>query len=217
MNDSSEHITEVPYPQPKPSGNGEPAKELPLRVEYALKLEDYAALLHYVTKLSPHAWRQRRLVYALVPVGCFLIVLVGWGGQLAGDEEARWKAFVDLAVIFVIFLIFFPIGLLVKKYDTYRALQRMRHDPRLFGPTVMALAPEGVITSDSTGSGTRYWHAILEIVEHGEYLFFFAVEAETFILPLRAFAEEQSARAFIETARRYHAEARRFVKPEGPA
>jgi hypothetical protein len=87
----------------------------------------------------------------------------------------------------------------------------------LFEPTVMVLSAEHLTSTGLSSSVSIAWHAVREIVEHGEYIFFFTAETEALILPKRAFADHRLAQAFLDTARRYHAEGRRFVRTEGPA
>jgi hypothetical protein len=216
MSDFRDKITHaVPSPTREPTSDG-PHDESEMRVAFTLNLEDYAALLRYCTKLSPRARWRRRCRFA-VGLGVGLLFLGVWGG-LALAEEAAWGRVVgDLGSLLAVFLVLFPLFLLLQKYETYRALQALRRDPRSFEPTEMTLSAEHLVSAGCSSSLRLAWHALQEIVEHGECVFFFTAETEALILPRRAFADDQLAQAFIDTARRYQEEARRFVLPEGQA
>jgi hypothetical protein len=184
-------------------------------VEYTLNLRDYAALVRYHTKLSPRAWRQRqrRFVVGFVVGLLFLAV----GGQVFAEEETRRKALAGMGAFLLIFLVVLPFFLLLRKYETYRGIQALRRDLRLFEPTELILSAEELTSTGLSRSTSIRWHAIQDIVEHEDYVFLFTAETEALILPRRAFADDRQAQTFIDTARRYHAEARRFVRPEGQA
>jgi hypothetical protein len=215
MNSSSERITSVPGPPPILPGGGEPSREPRFRLEYTLDFQDYEALFHYTTRISPHVGRHRRWRYAAGFVGICLFVIMCWVTELNTEKKTLSRLIADVVTFLLILLFILALGLTLKKFQSYRALLALHNDPRLFGPTELTLAPEAIWTSDSCGSHTLHWHSILEIVEYGKHVFFFAAETETLILPTRVFPDDSQARDFTAAARRYHAEARCFVKPEG--
>jgi hypothetical protein len=187
-----------------------------MQAQYMPDRADHAALFCYVTKLSPAARRQRWRRFAIGLIGGLLLLGV-WAGPALAEEEGRASALANLGTFLIAFLSLLPLFLLLRKYETYSALQALCRDPRIFEPTRLTLSADHLTFTGLTTSVTILWHGVREIVERGEYVFFITAEREGQVLPKRAFADEWQFQEFLDTARRYHAEARRFVRPEGQA
>ncbi len=207
---------------PSPAANGPPAAppdEGTRQVQYALTEEDAAAFFRYDAKLSPRALRKAGVppwVWAV-----FLIVLLTVGVlirlMLPQPLEVSFFDWVVLALIVYyivrnLTLTFFGVRLTVRN-----SLRAARRNPRVFEPKTMTVAQEGLKVSGPSGDSCTRWHALTWIIEHGEHAFFYLTDKQALIVPRRAFADGRQFEDFVDTARRYHAEARRLVRPEGRA
>jgi hypothetical protein len=79
---------------------------------------------------------------------------------------------------------------------------------------ILEVSAEGLNVIGSWGTRLRRWHTVSRVVEHGDHAFFYLSRTEAVILPRRAFADDRELEELVDTARRYHEEARRFVRPE---
>jgi hypothetical protein len=216
MSDFQDKITSSIPPPAQAEISDSSGPEPVMQAHYTLDRADYAALFLYVTKLSPAARRQRGRRFAIGLLGGLLLLGI-WAGHALAKEETRGNALANLGTFLIAFLILLPLFLLLRKYETYSALQALCRDPRIFEPTRLTFSADQLTSTGLTSSVTIQWHGVREIVEYGEYGFFFTAEREAVILPKRAFADEWQFQEFLDTARRYHVEARRFVRTEGPA
>ena len=208
---------------PAPQRGGPPDAPAPppgpgvMQAEYTLTQDDAVAFFRYDLKLSPRARRK-----AGIPPWVWLIVM---GVLLSVALLLRFLApvplphFVDLlfAVLVVPLVWFLIIGLWGHHLTVRRSLKAVRGKPRFFEKKTMTISPEGLGLSGPSGASITRWHAVVWVVEHGAHAFFYLTEREAVILPKRAFADTRQFEEFVDTARHYHAEARRFVRAEGEA
>jgi hypothetical protein len=204
---------------PLPDGNRAPDAPAPppdqpaLRAEYTLTLTDAAAFLRCHAKSPPRRKAHIPGWVGLIVLGLFVSVwlVVKWMVPLPFSmNPAEWALVV--IVLLYLFLQLFGNRILVAL-----AMRKARRNRRLFEPKVLQVAADGLSMSDPSGTGTTRWHAVRWIVQHPEYVFFYLTDTQAVIVPKRAFADERGFDEFVDTARSYHAEARRFVRPEGPA
>jgi hypothetical protein len=186
-----------------------------MQAEYTLTLDDARDFFRYDLKLSPRARRRAGIPpwFWLVMVGLMLTVVV-----LTRLMVRRLRSF-DLfdGVMLVGMAWFLFIYLAGPRLTVRRSLRAVRGKPRFFQKKTMTISPEGLGLSDQSGASITHWHAVVWIVEHGAHAFIYLTEREAVILPKRAFADAQQAAEFVDTARHYHAQARRFVRREGEA
>ncbi len=205
---------------PSPGRSGEPAAPAPptaepgLRVDYALALEDVAAFLQYEAKDSPRSRGQPK------PRGWLFLVLLGlmtliWAlTKIAGNEPLVYSVADIMPVLFVVCLVFYFFwGTMLLRLQ----LRSFRQNPRFFERRSLEITPALIAARTESHAGSTAWHAVEWIVEHREHVFFYISKTEAYILPKRAFADERQYQEFLDTARHYHAEARRFVRPEDQA
>ena len=213
MSHSPEEITGA---APRPGTPEPPAEPRPagaLKVEYRLTLEDAAAFLHHHAKSPPRGrggiphwfWLLVLCLFLFVWLVVKLVVPLPFTMSL-GD----WV----LVALVPLYLLFHFGG---KWMAVWLMLRKARRNPRLFDLRALEITPEGLTMSDSSGSSTIRWHALPWVVDNNAYAFFYLTDKKGVVLPRRAFADGRQFEEFVDTARRYHAEARRFVRTEGQA
>src|SRR5262249_13933956 len=119
--------------------------------------------------------------------------------------------FASLPCLWVVIVLF---GGLIRDY---RLRRQFFSDPRYTARRLFVISEEGVTEGDQTASLSLRWHAVVWVVEDGPRAYLYVNTDDAFVLPERAFADGRQFREFLDTARRYQAEARRFVRTEGPA
>jgi hypothetical protein len=193
-----------------------------LRVEYTLTLEDALTFSRYHWKHWGKRPGQPAHVSWWVPI---ILGLWGFAGlaKYLGDPASFPNSLVDLICLllslffasvpcFWVFTLLF--GGMIRDY---RLRRQFRSNPRYSDRRVIAISEEGVTEGDQTATMTIRWHAVVRIIEDGHLAYIYINASEAFVLPKRAFADGRQFEEFVDAARRYHAEARRFVRLEGQA
>jgi hypothetical protein len=189
-----------------------------VQVEYAPTLDDALAFFRYDLKLSPRARRQAGIPSWVWPILVGVVVSVGVLIRLMLPRLHSVYFFDLFDALMVVAVVWFVIHhTLGSRLTVRRSLKTVRHNPRFFQKKTMTISPEGLSVREQSGESTTHWHAVVWVIEHGEYAFFYLTERAAVILPKRAFADGRQFEEFVDTARHYHAEARRFVRPEGQA
>lgn len=183
-----------------------------MKVEYTLTPEDTLAYFRYHAKQAPARRRRRG-----PPGWLWLILLLLLTVLLVLTKLARPEPFslsiLDwaLAAAFLLWLVLYFFG---HRMAVNLAMRRARGNPRLFQRRTLEITEDALQLSDQSGANSTRWHAIPWIIENGEYAYFYLTDQLAIILPKRAFADTRQFEEFVDTARRYQEEARRFVREE---
>jgi hypothetical protein len=213
MSPSPEEITgSAPRPrQPEPPAG--PRPQTALKVEYRLTLEDAAAFLHHHAKSPPRGRGGIPHWFWLIVLCLFIFVwlVVKLVVPLPFSMSVADWVLVSLVPLYLLF----HFG---GKWMAVRLmLRKARRNPRLFDLRTLEITPEGLTMSDSSGSNHIRWHVLPWVVATADYAYFYLTDTKGVVLPRRAFTDDRQFEEFVATARRYHAEARRFVRTEDPA
>jgi YcxB-like protein len=206
-----------------PAAAGSPAEAPPgedtRQVEYALTEDDAATFYRYDAKLSPRALRKAGIppwVWAIF-LGVVVTVAVLIRLMVPHIPEPSFFDWVVIALAVYFIVKNLMLTLFGTRLTVRNSLKAARRNPRIFEPKTMTVAPEGLKLSSASGDSCTRWHALVWIIEHGEHVFFYLTETQALTVPKRAFADGRQFEDFVNTARRYHAAARRFVRAEGRA
>jgi hypothetical protein len=215
MSDIQDKITGSAPKSVRADSAGEPRGELTQQVEYTLTVEDIASFMRYHAKHPPRVGGRARLLewpFHLL-MGLALAVLLLRQLQRPGPFLL---SLVDgaLAGFIVGYFVLYFFGKPLRRYLRLRALRR---NPRYPQRRTLAISAEALTASNPWSATTVYWHALPRIEADAEHAFFYLAPSKAIILPRRAFADARQFDEFVDAARRYHAEARRFVRTEGPA
>jgi hypothetical protein len=208
-----------------PQSGGPPAMPAPppgpgvLQIEFAPTLADAAAFFRYDLKLSPRARRRAGVPpwvwLILLGIALTVVVLTRLMVPYLHSFDLFDGVFlVCMGVLLFWFLFSYLFG---HRLTVRRSLKAAREKPRFFEKKTMTISPEGLGLNSPSGASITRWHAVVWVIEYGEHAFIYLTEREALVVPKRAFADARQFDEFVDTARRYHAEARRFVRTEGHA
>jgi hypothetical protein len=171
-------------------------------------------LLRHLRKHPPRGQRRARFIWLLFCV--VVVIALSVPGPISGKETWKEALLSGVGWLFIFTALYglFSFGNVLQGWI---AVWSLHHDRRMWGPRSLQLAREGLIASDESGTATTFWHAITSIVQYRRHAFFFTGENEAFTLPQRAFINEQDFEQFLELARWYREDGRRFLRGEGQA
>ncbi len=186
-----------------------------MKVEYTLTLEDAAAFFRYQLRRGARAKGRSRTagwIWFIVLAVLMLLLLalkltIPRPFTLGGLDIVVLSFFALYALLF-----FFTPAITLRT-----ALKSLRGNTRFLERRTLIITPHAITTTMPSGLRTTFWHAVEDVVEHEDHAFFYIAKAEAFILPRAVFADDFQFEEFLDTARRYHEEARRLVRTEGEA
>jgi hypothetical protein len=179
-------------------------------VEFQLTPEDLPALTRYHQQLHPLPEKN---------AGQWI-----WLGLLAGVValfilSSRFGVSRSEEVAFFLGCFFAGGGLLVLLLLKYQAaLRRQKHvqqDQRnrdLYEPKRMTISPDGVTVSGSRGFTLTRWPFVWHIGRSPDYAFLYITSETAYVVPRRAFRDEQQFAEFIALAQQFQ----RSYSPETP-
>ena len=218
MSQSPEEITgSAPRPRQPPPPAEAARPPAALKVEYTLTAEEYAAFFRYHLDHPPRPQddlRRRAWLYmSFFGLLTFLFVVAYFAAvvELSLAEYVPGLVFLPLFLLSV-FYFFFGKGL-----RRWSLLRNVHHNRPFFDPRTLEISEEALTITLPSGTFSFRWHTLERVVEQPGLAYFYISKVEAFILPKRVFAHERDFAEFVDTARRHRAEARRFVRTEGPA
>ena len=173
-------------------------RESPVKVEYTLTPEDYAAAVHERVQNSPGKprWAQYGSMAAIFPA---LLSLLSLGAMLVA-RGFPWPvaAGVPLLGLLLGVLCFFVLPPLIFKRQMARIFRRAR----LPGTSMsLEVRPEGLAVTTGTTASLTIWESIDRIAVSDAHAFFYLNNVATHILPRRVFADERDFELFVKSAR----------------
>jgi hypothetical protein len=184
-----------------------------MQVEFVVRRDDLFALNEYLLKhpASGVKGSYGSLLWVRWGIWVLVALLVFIPSFMRGDDAIPLYAFVPLLVFSVVlFTLRFTNRGLVRKN-----LQRIiDNNPRLMGWRRLALTPETFTAVTRYKTTTVSWAGIEKIVIMGDHAFIFEMPASAFIVPRRAFGDDEDFREFVETARDYRDHAQDGPLPE---
>jgi hypothetical protein len=174
------------------SGEGKPVK-----VEYTLTPEDYAAAMHERVQNSPgnSRWAQ------YVSMAAIVLFLVSQGAMLVA-QGLPWPVVAGVSLLLAVFLFVLVRFLrpLIFKLLMAGVFQRAR-----IPATSMSLEvrPEGLAVTTGTTASLTLWEGIDRIVVSDTQACFYLNNVGAHLLPRRVFADERDFEEFVESARSY--------------
>ena len=175
-------------------------RENPVKVEYSLTPEDYAAAMHECVQNSPGKprWAQYGSMAAIFPA---LLSLLSLGAMLVA-RGFPWPvaAGVPLLGLLLGVLCFVVLPQLLFKRQMAGIFRRARLPAMSMSLEVRS---EGLAVTTGTTASLTIWEGIDRIVVSDTHAFFYRNNMATHILPRRVFAEERDFEEFVESARGY--------------
>jgi hypothetical protein len=218
MSPSPEEITgSAPRPrQPAPPAEPAARPPAPWKVEHTLTLEDCAAFFRYHLDhpLQPRDDPYRHSWLFMILFG--LLTLLSVAACFSGGVHISLSAWVP-GLFLLFFLLYTFLFFFGKRFRLWSLLRSIRHNRQFFDPRTLEISEEAITTTLPSGTFGYRWHTLERIIEQPDHAFFYISRGEAIILPKRVFAHERDFEEFVDAARRHRAEARRFVRTEGPA
>ena len=112
-------------------------------------------------------------------------------------------------------VVFVPLFLFVfQPWIVSRSVRRRlkeRGNARILEPQMVEITPEGIRRSSDSSESFNLWKAVVRIANTDAHAFIYLTSTAAFVIPSRAFVDEASFLSFLDTARRYREEARRYT------
>jgi hypothetical protein len=177
-----------------------------MRVQYSITAEDFVALQHFGDSLRPTAGFGSRLWswFLIALVACVVVVLTTQEGA-----TIHWDSLgIYVVLAFWAVLVYLVItGWWAKRTFPQRAFREAKARHMTEG-LLLELQPDGLKHTSNGATNTVTWPGVKRIDEFEGHLFFLLDDNWGFVIPRRAFADEEQYRTFAETARRYQADNR---------
>src|SRR5205814_1202468 len=137
-----------------------------------------------------------------------------FGGVLTGLTWFAYfnSGFSDLTAPVLISLVFLIVavytliqGRLMAGRVVLRALRRQLQDEwskKLYGWRRLSITPESITLTSKLTTNSALWRAVEQIAVTEDHAFFLFTKSYGFVLPVRAFADEEEFTEFVKTTRR---------------
>lgn len=111
-----------------------------------------------------------------------------------------------MLVASIVFFILYPS---ILKKTLKRSVESIYVSSHEIGTHKLKITETWVIDKTSTSELDMQWIAVEKIVETDRHIFIYTNPMKAFLIPKRAFPDEAKCREFIETAKKFHADAAR--------
>jgi len=180
-----------------------------MEVEYSLSPDDLVAFHQYDPRRATSAAgtsRGSQLVAMLLAMGCLGALALAGIAVVAGRWSSQILHLLLLGLLAGVAAV--PILFRERLLSSYTRWYYRHAGSQYFSPQRLKLTPEALIISSAAAETTTRWEGIERITVTHDYAFFFNSQNSAFLLPRRAFANEQDFLAFVEAAQRYQEAAR---------
>jgi hypothetical protein len=172
-----------------------------VEVEYVLRVDDVLALHRYYLERKPSKG-QRHWLLALVAILLTGLLWLYYSLAAGGDVMTTW-----VLTAFFVAMAFF--ALFQRKLMPAQVLRLMRKQldeewsKKLGGWRRLSISPESISFTGKLMTASALWEAVEQIAVTEDHAFFFTTRRTGFVLPARAFPDEEAFREFVKTARYY--------------
>jgi hypothetical protein len=183
-----------------------------MEISYVLTEADLAAFVRYHGSRTPGG-RWRRWITLLVMCGIFFVGYLVLVFSMSVDpsptsKSAPTKSRSHIPEIVGGVLFLGILALFVARIFWPRVRLSQADRERLLGPQRIAITPEAVLVESRFASGRTVWRGVHQVGATATHVFIFMSTKTAFVVPRRAFVDEDSFEEFIETARHYWRNAR---------
>jgi hypothetical protein len=181
-----------------------------MEISYVLTEADVAAFVRYHgSQTASGRWRLWIRLLCVCGFGCmfFLLLIFHKPSPATSQPEPTKQQDSHIGTILggIVFLIL--VGVIVARVFWPRVRLSKADRASLLGRQRLTLASDGVRVETDFGSNRMSWRGILRIRATRTHAFIFSSSATAFVVPRRAFADDERFEEFIETARRFWREA----------
>lgn len=173
-----------------------------MEIEYELTEDDYLKFNEFFVRQTKLG-RRNIAIHRYFPPAAWVFIAV----ILVSNHLATPGVLVSSALVSVIWLLISDRLWTNNFRKRIRSLLRESLSRTALGMHRMVLSREGVEGTSETSDVQTKWEGVEKIAEHNSCFYFFTGPANAYIVPKRAFADEQAAQQFLETARHYREQA----------
>jgi hypothetical protein len=178
--------------------------EAVMEVEFSLVAEDIHALKLFHRAHLPggpaDVWK-RRIILGLAFLGLIAFLLVRVFTTRFGND---W---LDYMIISLLILV--SISPFIGPWAELSLIrQQIKQNPKLVEKTRLSFTPQELTFSTISAVYKISWTAVERIPMTDNHAFIFTSKVDAWVVPRHAFADDSAFQHFVETARRYHEEAR---------
>ena len=168
-----------------------------MKADFDFTADDLVAFSTVHNKRSPTARRQR---YGCLLVGLAMLlalpalILFTTDKPYVETAAAIWPLLLG-PVLFVLSVTPYM------KWKTKRIFEQMvaeGNNSGLFGECSLSIDPDGIREIKSSGETMRSWNGVEKLVVTDEHAFIYTSAIEAFVLPRRAFKNEERFQAFVD-------------------
>lgn len=179
-----------------------------MEIEYELTADDLLIFNAYTLKHNPDFRRN----FLLWRFGFTWIIPLVWAmHSIDKNPDINVKPWFELSVtgFYLTWILLYP---LYKQYIFKKHFTKILNELKIKLKNTtrkVTLKPEGIMTFSAGGETKTNWNMVEKIVTTDQYSYIYADPTCALIIPKRAFPDEAKCREFIETAKKYHADAAR--------
>lgn len=181
-----------------------------MEIEYELTLDDHIAFNLYHARHSP-TMRRNYLINYLSPVIVFLILSLYMLFDIKMNSHAYSAIWIPMILMMLVLLwLYWVPRYYVKALKTHVKKinsEGKNKDKTTFGKVKLTFEPTEIKIVGENSEAKANWKAIEKITPTEQHVFMFTAPNFALIIPKRAFPDEAKCREFIETAKKYHADA----------
>lgn len=183
-----------------------------MEIEYELTIDDHIAFNLYHARHSP-TMRRNYLLNYFSPVIIILILALYIFIDIKLNSNAYSLIWIPLVLmtIVLLWLYWFPryyvkaLKTHVKKINS----EGKNKNKATFGKVKLTFEPTEIKIVGENSEVKANWKAIEKITSTEQHVFMFTSPNSALFIPKRAFPDEAKCREFIETAKKFHADATR--------
>jgi hypothetical protein len=187
-----------------------------MEVEFVIRVDDHLAFHRYYLERRPPAGSGRLVV---------LVLLFGLLGGLMWLNYNRggWADITAPVVLTVVFIAFAVLAVFQRRLFVGQVLRAMRRQlddewsEKLLGWRRLSIDPDGITVVSELTTASTLWQAVEQIAVTDDYAFFFLTRRTGFVLPARAFPDDEGFQDFVKTARHYRRTADEAPRKDPPS
>lgn len=171
-----------------------------MEIEYRIERKDIEAYYQYHFHSSPSVRRSYEMGYVWQTTG-FIALFI-----LFANKEDIWSVFS--------WMIAFIGCILLYRFSAYRnikeSVERFEKEGRnkgIWGRNRLTLNEDEMLETSAIGESRTLWTGVERIAQNKDYIFIYITAVSAFIIPKRAFKDNQEAEGFYSAARTYHEKA----------
>ncbi|MGC7873266.1 YcxB family protein [Desulfosporosinus sp. SYSU MS00001] len=162
--------------------------------DFELNSKDYIDFNLY--NLNNSTTIKKSLIAVRVLLSVIILIMT-----LALVKQGNVIGYIYFAVIWSLIMFFFPKGFRSRMKRRIGKILNEGKNAYFLGPWSIKLLEDGIVTTNSYSESKTRWDGIEKIIEGEEHIFIYVGVASAFIIPKRAFPDNNGIEEFLTTLR----------------